>query len=318
MSDPEVAVVIATRDREQRLAFALEALAAQSLPAERFEVVVVRAAGARGPHAEPPPGLRVRFLDSDHAAPAAQRNEGWRATSAPLVAFTDDDCRPEPGWLEELLAAAVPGAVVQGRTAADPAEAHLLYGLARTIEVSGPTPWGETCNIAYPRELMERLCGFDESFPRAWGEDTDLFLRAREAGATLEFAPGAVVRHAVVRRTLRQAIREAARYDAIPLLVARHPEHRRTFPAPGLVKTSHATLVLAFAGALAARRRPVLGVALGAPYVLAALRTHLATNPVSAPSLARLALHLPAPVAVETAEVIATVRGAIRNRVAMI
>ena len=36
--------------------------------------------------------------------PAAARNVAWRATSAPVVAFTDDDCVPSPGWLEAGLA----------------------------------------------------------------------------------------------------------------------------------------------------------------------------------------------------------------------
>ncbi|MBA2298411.1 MAG: glycosyltransferase, partial [Actinobacteria bacterium] len=103
---PEAAVVIATRERETRLAFCLEALAAQSVESARFEVVVVRPAGQPGPRAAAPEGLRVRFLEHrGEPGPGAQRNTGWRASEAPLVAFTDDDCRPEGRWLERLMAA---------------------------------------------------------------------------------------------------------------------------------------------------------------------------------------------------------------------
>ena len=68
---------------------------------------MVRDADARGPFARPPEGMAVRFLRLPGVAgPTAKRNLGWRAADAPLVAFTDDDCRPAPGWLDALLAAA--------------------------------------------------------------------------------------------------------------------------------------------------------------------------------------------------------------------
>jgi len=116
MSQLDVSVVIPTRNRETRLRFALEALAAQTLPRERFEVVVVRASDAEEPLVSAPPGLPVRFLACP-PGPAAQRNLGWRAARAPLIAFTDDDCRPAPDWLERLVAAAdSSGGILQGRT----------------------------------------------------------------------------------------------------------------------------------------------------------------------------------------------------------
>ena len=131
-SEPDIAVVIPTRRRETRLAFALEALAEQSLDASRFEVIVVRDGDAAAPFAEPPDGLRVRFCTRPGVAgPTAKRNVGWRSTTAPLVAFTDDDCRPHPAWLESLLAAADGAdAFLQGRTEPDPDESHLLHGFA--------------------------------------------------------------------------------------------------------------------------------------------------------------------------------------------
>ncbi|MET0750276.1 MAG: glycosyltransferase, partial [Solirubrobacterales bacterium] len=151
--NPEIAVVIPTRGRETRLAFALEALAAQTVACERFEVVVVRDGDAEPPLAGAPPGLRLRELTRPGVAgPTAKRNLGWRATEAPLVAFTDDDCRPQPGWVGAMIGAA-PGerGFLQGRTEPDPDELYLLPGLSRTQEVSKPTGWFEACNVAYPR-----------------------------------------------------------------------------------------------------------------------------------------------------------------------
>ena len=221
-------VVIPTKDRETRLAFALEALAAQSLDRGRFEVVVVRAPHPAGTAlCESPAGLNVRFLDSPVAAPAAQRNLGWRAASAQLVAFTDDDCRPSAQWLEALVnAAGGDKLMLQGRTEPDPDEEHLYWGLARSWSITRENGWYATCNMAYPRALLERVGGFDEAFPAAWGEDTDLGLRARGMGARQRYVDEALTWHAVLPRSLPAALREARRRDATVTVVARHPEHR--------------------------------------------------------------------------------------------
>ena len=48
-------------------------------------------------------GARVLRLEAPGASRA--RNAGWRAARHSLVAFTDDDCRPQPGWLDALAAA---------------------------------------------------------------------------------------------------------------------------------------------------------------------------------------------------------------------
>ena len=306
---PEITVVIPTHERETRLAFALEALAAQTLARERFEVIVVRSP-ATAARAGAPAGLEVRFLESPLASRPGQRNVGWRAARGALVAFTDDDCRPAPEWLERLLAAAEPGGFVEGVTEPDPDEVHLLHGLARSISVLKPGPWHPTSNVAYPRELLERLGGFDEDFV-ASGEDTDLALRAIDAGARPAFASEAVVRHAVVAQPLWTAAREGwERWSTTPLLFRRHPEHRRHLYAGVFFNEAHAALAVLAAGAIAFRSRP-RGVALAAaPYALLALdRRNLGPR-----GLARQALHLPAKAIADGARAAGLLRGAIRHR----
>ena len=313
---PEVAVVIATRARETRLAFALEALARQTVDPERFEVIVVRADAPADALADAPDGLRARFIDHTGApGAAAQRNVGWRATEAPLIAFIDDDCRPASGWLAGVLAAAGDdGTIVQGRIEPDPGERHLLYGLARSHEITGPSPRYEAGNIAYPRALLDRLEGFDESFTSyAWGEDTDLGLRAAEAGAALVYADDALVWHAVIPRTLLAAVNDNRRYASLVRLLARHPVLRRRLYPLGVVKPSHPLLLLAIAGlALGGRRRALLAV----PYLLWQLR--LGGVRASPRRLARFALHLPAVAATDVSELAVTLAAAARYRVPVI
>ena len=267
--NPDVSVVIPTHDRETRLAFALEALAEQTLARERYEVIVVRSPGERmQPLTEAPPDLEVRFLSSEVGGPAAQRNVGWRAARGRLIAFTDDDCRPAPDWLELMLAAeSGPATFLQGRTVADPAEYHLLHGFARSMEVERFDSWAPTCNIVYPRGLLERIDGFDESFPDAWGEDTDMALRALEAGGEQHWIEEAVVRHAVLPRRLGRALSDTVRRSTIHIVVARHPQQRQALDMSLFTKRRHAFLLLMLAALPFARRRPLLALVAAIPYL---------------------------------------------------
>jgi GT2 family glycosyltransferase len=311
---PEISVVVATADREPRLRFALEALAAQTLEPERFEVVVVRAAPARPPLAEAPEGLRVRFVDHHGRSRPAQRNAGWRAASGTVVAFTDDDCRPAPRWLEALLSASGPDTVVQGRTEPDPDEVHLLHGLARSVLIESASPWFETANIAYPRALLERIGGFDEEFV-ASGEDTDLGLRALGVGAEVRYEPAALAWHAVVARPPWRAVVDGwRRWHSTPLIFKRHPRHRRHLFAGAFYNRRHAALVALLAGAALGRRRPSVAVAGALPFVVEGLdRDRLGPR-----GLVRQAIHLPARLAAEGAQLAGIVRGAIRHRTLVI
>jgi glycosyltransferase involved in cell wall biosynthesis len=333
MSAIDVTVVIPTYDRETRLAFALEALAEQTLARDRFEVIVVRAPnkapqrrrGSASPSGlrdrsglltEAPPDLEVTFLRGEVAGPAAQRNVGWRAARGRLVAFTDDDCRPAADWLERLLAAEPAGeTILQGRTIADPDERHLLLGFARSMEVERFDPWAPTCNIAYPRALLERVDGFDESFADAWGEDTDLALRAIAAGAEQHFIEDAVVRHAVLPRRLGRALGDAVRRSDIHIVVARHPQQRAALDMRLFTKRRHAWVLLGFAGLAFARRHPLAALAAWAPY----LRTY---RPGPGVSLGRrlwwLAVVMPRRLLLDSTHVGAMAVSSVRHRTPVI
>ncbi|MGI8461306.1 MAG: glycosyltransferase family 2 protein [Solirubrobacterales bacterium] len=314
---PMIAVVIASRDRDDRLAAALTALDRQSLERDSFELIVVRSGSAlAGGVLESRPGTTL----IEHTGPpgaAAQRNIGWRLARAAQIAFLDDDSRPAPEWLERLLSAAGEATVVQGRIEPDPEQRHLLYGFARSAEITAQSPRFEAGNIVYPRALLESLDGFDESFEgSAWGEDTDLGLRAVAAGARTRYVDDAVVLHAVIPRTLVSAIRETARQDGLFRLLARHPAHRRALYPAGFVKPTHATLLLALVS-LAVLRRPS-ALVFSLPHLSYHLRNHLAASSARPSQLARFALHLPGVLVLDLAELAVTVRAAIRHRVPLL
>jgi GT2 family glycosyltransferase len=312
MSVPEVSVVVPSHARPARLAALLDALAAQTLPAERWEVVVVHDDAGDVVSGHPLPALREVRIPAHERGPARQRNRGWRMARAPLIAFTDDDCRPEPAWLEELLAAAGahPGAIVQGATAPDPLElAAFASPHARSISVDPPGHFAQTCNILYPRALLEAVGGFDERFPAPAGEDTDLALRARAAGAPYVGAPAARVFHAVEPYSLRSAIRLAFKWRHLAYVVRRHPEVRRWFALGIFWREAHLQLCLALAGAALARRHPA-AAALCLPY----LRDRLGRRGRGPRARLRAARELPERAAVDLAEIAAMAWGSARYR----
>ena len=267
---PAVSVVVATRDRASLLRRLVAALEAQE-GAPPFEVVVVDDGSTDGTAAllgelagSTSLALHWRSLPAN-AGPAAARNAGWRDAVGTLVAFTDDDCVPAAGWLAALAAAAEHADVVQGRTVADPAHGGHRGWFDHTVEVDGERGWYETCNIAYRRDWLDRVGGFDEAFHLGsrsggsgpmWGEDTDLAWRVREAGGTTAFAVDAVVVHDVRTTTAADRFRSLRRRAGVVPLVKRHPGVRAGFGGGWWFQAEHPGALLLAAGALALAARP--------------------------------------------------------------
>jgi GT2 family glycosyltransferase len=314
-ADARVAAVVATRDRPSRLAALLDALRAQTLPPGELEVVIVDEGSGRETQAlleaaqeRGDLGLRVVRHERPRG-PGGARNAGWRAARAPLIAFTDDDCRPAPGWLEAGLAAHAEAAtaVVQGRTEPAPGERDRLGPFSRTVEVRRAGPQYETCNIFYPRELLERLGGFDEGFGlRPGGEDTDLAWRAIELGRPTVFQPGALVHHAVVELGPAGALREAGRWTETVRVFARHPAAREMLDHRLFWNVWHYLLVRSALVLLLPRSLRPLRWAILARHALA-LRDRAHAVGASPWALAVL-------VAYDVVQVVTVARGAVRHR----
>jgi GT2 family glycosyltransferase len=319
LAQPEISVVVPSHERALRLRWLLNALEEETLSHDLWEVVVVHDSrgeeteGLLATHPLARAGvLRHRRLELGTGTPARQRNVGWRMARAPVVAFTDDDCRPEPEWLEALLEAvrAHPGAIVQGAVRPDPFEADVMRAPRfRTLEVDPPGPFAQTANIAYPRRLLEDVGGFDEAIPTAAGEDTDLALRARRAGAEYAGAPEAVVNHAVESYGLVPYLRLTWKWRHLPLVIKRHPELRDLYSLRLFWRSGHLPLAVALAGAAVALRRPSAAV-LVLPYARDVLRRR-GTDPRAR---VRAATEAPGTVAVDVAELAALAYGSAQHR----
>ncbi|WP_020659533.1 HAD-IIIA family hydrolase [Amycolatopsis benzoatilytica] len=172
---PDYTVVIPTTGRPA-LRSLLETLRAGLGPGPT-EVIVVDDR-LQGSDLGLPAGVRV--LRSGGRGPAAARNVGWRAAKSEWIAFVDDDVVLAEDWPAQLVAdlARVPpeAAASQARIVVP-----LPAGRKPTDDERGTaglaTARWITADMAYRRTALAEAGGFDERFPRAFREDSDLALR---------------------------------------------------------------------------------------------------------------------------------------------
>jgi glycosyltransferase involved in cell wall biosynthesis len=225
-------------------------------------------------------GARVVRL-SGQGGPAAARNAGLEVAAAPLVAFTDADCEPAPGWLSELHDGLVRADLVTGPVL--PVPGVDAGPFARTLSITRESPLFETANLAVRRELADRVGGFEPFAPVPgrrtgmrptvgeghFGEDVVFAWRARRLGARTEFVEGALVHHAVFPRGARGYIAERRRLRFFPALVLEVPELRSALTLRFFLSEASALFDLGLLGvvvALMARRRWPVGAAV--PYLI--------------------------------------------------
>ena len=306
-----ISVVVATHNRRDQLVTLLDALDGQTLPRDQFEVVIVDDGSSDDTWSFAKGRADVFVRNEKALGPAGARQAGWPQARGKLVAFTDDDCRPEADWLEAGLRQHLryPAAIVQGKTRPDVlSDIDLRTPLARSIRVDHLGPFFETCNVFYPKQLLEAVGGFDPTIATA-GEDADLAIRALETGCGAVFAEDAVVNHSIEVHSFSRAIKGTRRWASLVPLIGRHAELRKAFPWRGYVwREAHSRLLLAAVGVLLARitgRRIWLLWAL--PYL--SLR-----NGWYPDGVARTFLSLPKTLPIDAAEVAVLAKASIRER----
>ncbi len=263
-------VVIPTYRRPHLLLRCLGALCAQTLEKERYEIVVVddgldRATEqvvASWARVRSAPSIRYLTSGAVGSGPAVARNIGWNAAHGRIVAFTDDDCRPLPGW----LAAAIP--------LFDDQEVSGVWGRIAVPLSDDPTDYERntagleqapcaTANCFYRKSALSAVGGFDERFTSAWREDSDLQFSCIEQGYKLIPAPDAVVEHPVRPAPWGVSVRQQRNNLFNALLFKKHPALYREFiqPSPPWHYYVNVAALLATAAGLALQSSLLLGAA---------------------------------------------------------
>jgi glycosyltransferase involved in cell wall biosynthesis len=197
-------VIVPVRNGGHDVRELLETLAAQTLRRDRFEVVVGDDGSTDGTcdGLDREDGL-VRVVPGPPLNSYAARNRAVRASRAPVLAFCDADCRPEPEWLERGLAALERADLVAGRIRFALPERRTVWTLldidgSKDHERQVRNGTAETANLFVRRELWERVGGFDDSLPEHG--DFDFVSRCVAGGARLVYDAEAVVWHPVRTR----------------------------------------------------------------------------------------------------------------------
>ena len=185
---------------------------------------------------------------------------------------------------------------------------------SRTLEITAASGFYQTCNMGYRRELLERLGGFDESFPDPAGEDTDLAWRALGAGARASFEPDAVVLHDVRPSSFRAHVGDLRRWRSVVLATKKHPGLRAYYHRRLVWRASHEPTLVGLCGLLLCAFPPTrwprpVWLTLLLPYVWFRLRV----QPLPGRRGQRL-LAVPAAFVSDTIELGVLVRASVRHR----
>lgn len=224
----DLSVLIPTRARPDKLGRCLERLARQTLPAERFEVLVgvdgrddSAADAAHELAARTAGSIRATIHQFDHGGPGATRNRLFAHSRGRIILLLNDDVLPEPELLQAHLCAHAQDHVARRMVLGSapwvvPADDTLFDRLVRETsmvffydrmdaalargEVGPDHDWGFrhawTLNLSLHRSSWEAVGGFDERLRFACYEDLEFAFRVRSAiGSPVVYAPGAIVRH---------------------------------------------------------------------------------------------------------------------------
>ena len=217
-------VVIATRNRAALLERTLDALSRQSWPRDRFEVIVadngssdmtaavVRQAAERT--GAPP----ISYLHVERPGKSGAVNTAVARARGEVIAYTDDDVKPDPRWLERIAAAIeetgadfVAGRILPIWEVPQPSWlSPALFGVLAVpdngdervlISRDQPSPIMTIgANMAVVRAVVERLGGLRDDLGKLdgtlqGGEDHEYFLRMLHSGCRGVYEPTALVHH---------------------------------------------------------------------------------------------------------------------------
>ncbi len=195
-----ISVVVPVYNGEKTIKKTIEALLSQKTE-KKYEIIIVD----DGSTDNTPNIIKkypIKTITQKNAGPAAARNIGWKASSGKIVAFTDSDCVPIPDWIEAIskhfndpAIGGVGGTYKMeniGNILATYIGEDIKFRhdrLGKEIEAVG------TFSVAFRKNLLERVGGFDETYKKATAEDFDLCFAIRKTGHKIIYEPNAIVGH---------------------------------------------------------------------------------------------------------------------------
>jgi len=202
MTKIRFSVIIPTYNTEETLSACLKALANQTIPIGDYEIIVVDDGSTDGT-SKIAKGFNVRYMFQANQGPATARNRGADTMRGDIILFTDSDCEPDHNWLQEMTSpfsdpdvVGVKGAYKTRQTGLSARFAQAEFEDRYDLLLRHPSiDMIDTYSAAFRKNVFMDMGGFDEHFPVANNEDTDLSYRLAAAGHKLVFNPKAFVYH---------------------------------------------------------------------------------------------------------------------------
>jgi GT2 family glycosyltransferase len=231
---PSVSVIVCTYNREHALRECCEALLELEYP--NYEVIVVDD-GSTDNSAAIASEFGFRVISVGNGGLSNARNRGLDAATGEIVAYLDDDARPDQHWLCYLVAtfSRTVHAGVGGPNLIPESQRNLRRCVGHSPGNPVPVLISDReaehiagCNMAFRKECLREIGGFDPQFVLA-GDDVDVCWRLQDRGWSLGFSPAAVVWHEP-RSSLRAYWRQQREYGrAEAKLERKWPEKYNTF-----------------------------------------------------------------------------------------
>ena len=212
---PRMGVIICTRNRADKIGAAVQSVIANEHPSFDLSIVDQSTDESTRTVVASVGDPRIHYCHSSVQGLSRAYNQGISLSTAPLLAFTDDDCVVPPDWLSriELAFELEPEAdLLYGQVlpkSEDPAERNLTPALPlakaeRLSRVDGFRVVGMGANFAARRRLFDRIGGFDEVLGGGGAlrssQDFDLAYRAYRAGSVILLRPDVTLLHDGMRQ----------------------------------------------------------------------------------------------------------------------
>ncbi|MCH7675293.1 glycosyltransferase [candidate division KSB1 bacterium] len=206
---PFVSIIIPSHNRPKCLQQCLAAITELDYARDKFEVIVVDDGSST--QLDPIVDLfsakiNLHLLKQEHAGPARARNRGVKQAKGEFLVFTDDDCRPTPGWLATLMnfLAIKPDSMIggeilnalPGNSFSSASQALVSYLYFYYNKNSKEAHFFTANNIALSKKCFLAVGGFDQEWGIAAAEDREFCDRWLLSGYQMTYAPEAVIYHA--------------------------------------------------------------------------------------------------------------------------
>lgn len=230
---PRISVVVCSYNGSRTIRDCLEGLARLDYP--DYEVIVVND-GSRDATPEIAAEYDVRLISTENRGLSSARNTGMEAATGEIIAYTDDDARPDPHWLRYIAwtymttnhaAVGGPNIAPPGDGPVADAVANAPGGPVQVLQSDTVAEHVPGCNMTFRAECLRAIGGFDPRY-RTAGDDVDACWRILARGWTIGFHPGAMVWHHR-RNSMRMFWQQQVGYGrAESLLEAKWPEKYNT------------------------------------------------------------------------------------------